>query len=330
MIRGTYERMRVTELRNVLRSKLLETTGKKAELIDRILEHAGRLGRNIGVTTKANFGKMRATELRELLDSKKLDTKGKKADLVDRLMEHSQNLRKRKECTDPPQKLASKKARKCTGSSEMATEPVIVDKTLREALLDPKKANACIAIPLKKYLPVLTVTKLVLEYAPSALVRLHKSMLALRHPLDKPRCTTPEACLFLLLLKEATHYRPKKKKKRKKGNSGGSNAKPPKARGWGFKTLYGGLKGSRAEAVRKSGIVATLGWGRHLPEKFWKKMCTLLERKNFIAPRLCRFMYGSGVSYTLSEQGERLIAEVVAGIGGGVEIVTNIIQEDLV
>eukprot|EP00466_Bigelowiella_natans_P014907 jgi/Bigna1/66729/fgenesh1_pg.2_\ len=277
---------------------------------------------------------MRVTELRELLDSKKLETKGKKVELIDRLMKHSQKKkdRKRKEHADDSPS-PSKKTRGDSESSKMSEESVTAG--LRGALLDPTKANACIALPLKQYLPVMTVTKLVLEYAPSALARLHESTSLLQHPLvlDRTRCTTPEACLFLLLLKEATHYRPKKKKKKKKkkkGKTGESNTKPPRARGWGFKTLYGGLRGSRAEAVRKSGVVATLGWGRHLPEQFWRKMCTLLERKNFISPRLCRFMYGSGISYTLSEQGERLIAELASRTGGGVGVVTSIIKEDMV
>uniref|UniRef100_A0A7S2THC1 Uncharacterized protein n=1 Tax=Lotharella oceanica TaxID=641309 RepID=A0A7S2THC1_9EUKA len=161
-----------------------------------------------------------------------------------------------------------------------------------------------------KYLPR-NVSAIIVEYSPSAIMGLVRALAkAPSRGALPPRPAVPEALLFLHAVKEAQHfYTPKKRKKKKKRNAGAAPpGAPPKTRGWGFGTLYGALKGSRSEKVRKCGVTTALGWGRHLPEAFWKRMCLLLDKKRYLAGKFMSMgSFGpGGYVYTLGSKGEEV------------------------
>mmetsp|Transcript_16140 Transcript_16140/g.32705 ORF Transcript_16140/g.32705 Transcript_16140/m.32705 type:complete len:262 (+) Transcript_16140:104-889(+) len=174
------------------------------------------------------------------------------------------------------------------------------------ALRNPREAHPVLDLP---YFPM-TVAKIIVGFVPTTLMKLQFALesgphhpLVKDHALIPSRVVLPEACLLLFTVKEA-QFEFKTKHTRS-------------MRGWGFPTLHGALKGSRAKKVLQSGVRSTLGWGGHLPESFWEELLMKLYYAGFVSRKQ------SFWAYTLADMGALVIEEI-----GSVQPVLHFIERD--
>ena len=272
-----YNNLLVKELQGILRDKKLQTTGKKAELIQRLEENdTKRLQGQVSISSSGISSKQR----------------------------------KRK--STPSQ--TTKSMRKTKKAKSNSDDDVYDDMNWNEMLLSNSLLNKELRpqqfylSALSTVLSVVPLCKIVQEYIPDHLSMLESKVDAFKarnnwrikaKTVLPTRGYTAEALALLCTVREGQReIICKTKKKRKKGQE-----VKTRTVGYGLGVLAGALKGSMAQKVRQAGISTTFGQGAHVPAAFWSDLLKLLEKHGFVTEKTCHFAYGSGSAYTISEKG---------------------------